>query len=287
MLGGADNETGAMADGTRRHMHLVSDSTGETLTAMARACLAQFGGEHPRLHTTVFVRSDRDLDAALELLEARPGLCCFTLVNREHRTRLEETCARLGMPALAVLEPLTAQLSAFLGRTPSHGIGLQHQMDSAYFQRIAALDFAMANDDGVLGGRLMHADVILTGVSRTSKTPTCIYLANRGIKAANVPLVPGRKPPQAFHDAMAAGIPVIGLIVSPARLAQIRTQRLEALGDRPHDYADLDRIRAEVAEARMFFDRHAIPVIDVTRRSVEETAAAILAQLGERTGAAP
>jgi len=268
-----------MTQGPQHHIHLVSDSTGETLSAMARACLAQFDGVDSRLHMSVFVRSDADLDAALAMLERCPGLVWFTLVDEDHRTRLETACARLGVPAMAVLEPLTAQLTDFLGCAPRHGVGLQHKMDRAYFQRIAALDYAMANDDGMLGSRLAQADVILTGVSRTSKTPTCIYLANRGVKAANMPLVPGQDPPAAFFEAMRGGIPVIGLVVSPARLAQIRSQRLESLGDRPNAYADIDRIRAEVTDARLFFERHAIPVIDVTRRSVEETAAAILAQL--------
>ncbi|MEM1345044.1 MAG: pyruvate, water dikinase regulatory protein [Pseudomonadota bacterium] len=268
-----------MPDSASHHIHLISDSTGETLHAMARACLAPFDGPPPALHAWIFVRTARDLDRALAGLERRPGLVCFTLVEHGLRTRLEETCARLGVPALAVLDPLTAQLSGFLGRLPRRGVGFQHQLDQAYFQRIAALDFALANDDGMLGSRLSRADVILTGVSRTSKTPTCIYLAHRGIKAANMPLVPGQTPDPAFFTALEAGIPAIGLTLSPTRLAQIRSQRLEALGDRPQEYADIERIRTEVADARLFFERHALPVIDVTRRSIEETAAAIQAIL--------
>jgi hypothetical protein len=164
---------------------------------------------------------------------------------------------------------------------------MQHRITPDYFERITALDYAIANDDGALGSRFARADVILAGVSRTSKTPTCIYLAYRGVKAANMPLVPGRTPPEAFFRALDSGIPVIGLVASPARLAQIRGQRLEALGDRPSAYADPDRIRDEVAEARLFFERHRIPVIDITRRSIEETAAAVMAEVGrQRTGAA-
>lgn len=260
-------------------IHLISDSTGETLTAMARASLARFQGQEPELLTSVFVRSEGDLAVAVERIEARPGLVCFTIVDTDLRASLERACTRLDVPSLCALDPLVAHLSHFLGRTPTSGIGRQHVLDKAYFQRMAALDYAMASDDGALGSRLARAEVILTGVSRVSKTPTCVYLAHRGLRAANVPLVPGRDLDPAFFEAMKAGIPVIGLTASPARLAQVRTERLEALGDRPQDYADIELIRAEVAEARLFFERYDLPVIDVTRRSVEETAAAILARL--------
>jgi len=265
-------------------IHLISDSTGETLQAMARACLAPFDGVRVAVHSTVLVRSAADLEPALERLRAHPGLVCYTLVDRSLRGRIESECAALGVPALAVLDPLIARLSAFFGRPPRRGVGLQHQLDSAYFDRIAALDYAMAHDDGAIGARLMQADVILTGVSRTSKTPTCVYLANRGVKAANVPLVPGRPPEPALLAAIEARVPVVGLTAHPARLVEIRSQRLDALGpaplgDRAPGYADLDRVQEEVTEARLFFERHGLPVIDVTRRSIEETAAAILATL--------
>lgn len=263
-------------------LHLISDSTGETLGAMVRACLARFEGAEVELLTSVFVRSSADMDAALARVRARPGLVLFTIVDPDLRARLEGATTALGVPTLCALDPMMAHLTHFLARTPTAGIGRQHILDKAYFQRMAALDYAMASDDGQLGTRLSRAEVILTGVSRTSKTPTCVYLAHRGLRAANVPLVPGREPDPAFLRAMAAGIPTVGLTASPTRLAQIRTERLEALGDRPRDYADLDRIRAEVADARLFFERHRLPVIDVTRRSVEETAAAILSLLERR-----
>ena len=267
---------------TQSTIHLISDSTGETLGAMLRACLARFDGTEPEVLTSVFVRSGDDLAAAIARIEAHPGLVCFTIVDVDLRAALERACARLGVATLCALDPMMAHLSHYLGRTPTAGIGRQHLLDKAYFQRMAALDYAMASDDGALGARLARAEVILTGVSRVSKTPTCVYLAHRGLRAANVPLVPGQPPDAAFLDAMAAGIPTIGLTASPTRLAQIRAERLEALGDRPQDYADIERIRAEVSEARLFFERHRLPVIDVTRRSVEETAAAILSHLDRR-----
>ncbi|MEO0622101.1 MAG: pyruvate, water dikinase regulatory protein [Pseudomonadota bacterium] len=269
------------------HVHLISDSTGETLNAMARATIAHFNEIKVSLHTTIMVRSSQELENAMAKLRQNPGMVCYTLTDRDLRNRLERECAALSVVSIAPLDPLFARLSDVFGQTPGPGVGLQYQLNSAYFERIAALDFAMAHDDGALSTRLKRADVILTGVSRTSKTPTCIYLAHRGVKAANVPLVPGRDPDPAFFEALADGVPAVGLTANPSRLAQIRSERLETLGDRTPDYAELDQVRTEVTEARLFFDRHAIPVIDVTRRSIEETAAAILATLQTIEGARP
>lgn len=277
------------------HLHLVSDSTGETLHALARAALAPFRPEADvTFHLSVFVRSSRDLDAVLAGLRHHPGPVWCTLVDSAVRERLERACAGLRVDYVNVLMPLIDRLSRDLACAPSHRPGLQHQMGSDYFERIAALDFAIAHDDGALADRLRRADVVLTGVSRTSKTPTCIYLAYRGIKAANVPLLPNREPPPELLEAIAARVPVVGLTASPSRLAQVRSHRLDSLGGaQAAGYADLARIRDEVAAARLFFQRHRIPVIDVTRRSIEETAAEILALLrsakaiGEATASPP
>ncbi|MEM7508428.1 MAG: pyruvate, water dikinase regulatory protein [Pseudomonadota bacterium] len=273
-----------MNDETKHHIHMISDSTGETLLTAVRAVLAPFEHVPVTLHEAFLIRSDRDLDMAVSEIERHPGLVFHTLVNPAHRLEIESTCARLSSPAIPLLDPLIARVSEFFGESPRHRPGMQHRIDSDYFDRISALDFAISHDDGALGNRMMNADVILTGVSRTSKTPTCIYLAYRGVKAANMPLVPGNDPDRAFFEALDAGIPAIGLTASPNRLAQIRTNRLEALGDRTQSYADLDQIREEVSNARLFFESHDIPVIDVTRRSIEETAAEILAQLRVRKG---
>ncbi|MBY8976414.1 kinase/pyrophosphorylase [Rhodobacteraceae bacterium NNCM2] len=267
------------------HIHLISDSTGETLLTTVRAVLAPFEDMPVDLHQSVFVRSDSDLAEAIAQITRKPGMVFHTLVNAQHRAAIEETCAKIGQTAIPLLDPLIARVSEFLGVSPKHRPGMQYRIDNDYFDRIAAMDFAIAHDDGALGSRLLRADVILTGVSRTSKTPTCIYLAYRSIKAANMPLVPGVKPDPAFFQALEAGVPAIGLTASPTRLSQIRTNRLEALGDRTASYADLDLIREEVADARLFFERHDLPVIDVTRRSIEETAAEILAILRARNEA--
>lgn len=265
------------------HIHLISDSTGETLHLMSRAALALFGDSQPGVHVTVFVRSDDDLDTAIEKVRAYPGLVIFTLTEYRIRTRLLAACDEIGVVAVPALDHVISAVSEHLGQDPCYRPGMQHRVTNDYLQRVAALDFAISYDDGAQNARLMAADLILVGVSRTSKTPTCIYLAHRGIKAANVPLVPGTEPNEALFQALGHGVPVIGLTASPNRLSQIRTQRLETLGmDRDTDYAELDLIRSEVAEARLFFERHEIPVIDVTRRSIEETSAEILVILRER-----
>lgn len=266
--------------GPLRNIHLISDSTGDTLHAAARAALAAFPEADPKLHLSVFVRTDEDLTATLGRVRDNPGLVLLTMADPGLRGRLSDECDRLGMPVLAPLDPVIAAFSALFGTSPEFRPGRQHRLNSNYFSRITALDYAIALDDGALGERLMLADVILTGVSRTSKTPTCIFLAHRGIKAANVPLVPRTSPPQALFDALGRDIPVIGLTASPGRLAQVRQVRLHALGaNKTADYAEIEQIRTEVADARLLFERHHIPVIDVTRRSIEETAAEILAHL--------
>lgn len=265
------------------HLHLISDSTGETLHALARAALAPFSTHQADIQTTVFVRTQGDLDAAIAQIQAEPGLVIFTLADVQLRQQLQAACAAMDVIAVPALDPIVDALSRFFGENPDEKPGLQHRITSDYFDRIEALDFAIAHDDGALGDRLMQADVILTGVSRTSKTPTCIYLAYRGIKAANVPLVPRQDPDPAFFAAIERGVPVVGLTASPSRLSQIRTHRVAAIGsDKTAEYAELDQIRTEVANARLFFDRHSFPVIDVTRRSIEETAAEILAHLRAR-----
>jgi regulator of PEP synthase PpsR (kinase-PPPase family) len=283
-----------MREDRQLHLHLISDSTGETLNALACAALAPFPAHSMvEIHLSVFVRSARDLEVALKGVEVEPGLVWYTVVDPLMCSQITETCGRLGVSCTGVLNPLITALTGFLDETPSHLPGLQHRMTSDYFERIAALDYAISHDDGAHGEhrlnlRLRRADVILVGISRTSKTPTCIYLAYRGIKAANVPLVPNRRPPHALFEAMAGGVPVIGLTASPTRLAHVRSERLGSLGHFPStDYADLGRIRAEVADARIFFERHRIPVIDVTRRSIEETAGEILAVLRARDSGVP
>jgi hypothetical protein len=258
------------------HLHLVSDSTGETLNAVGKAACAQFDMGRPIEHVYPLVRNRKQLERALVEIESAPGLVLHTMVNEDLRNLLEQRCRELNLPSLGVLDPVMGLLANYLGTEVSHRPGAQHDLDARYFARIEALNYTMAHDDGQSAATLDRADVILIGVSRTSKTPTCIYLANRGIKAANVPIVLGVALPHELETVK--GPLVIGLIASPERLIQIRRNRLLSLNEEAEtDYVDLDSVRAEVAFARRLFAEKGWPVIDVTRRSIEETAAAVLA----------
>lgn len=258
------------------HLHLVSDSTGETLNAVAKAACAQFDMGHPIEHVYPLVRSRKQLERAVAEIEGAPGMVLHTMVNQELRELLEAKCRELGQPSVAVIDPVMNLLGSYLGAEVSHRPGAQHELDAKYFRRIDALNYSMAHDDGQSAETLDRADVILVGVSRTSKTPTCIYLANRGIKAANIPIVLGVSLPEQLYTVM--GPLIIGLLASPERLISIRKNRLLSLNeDAETDYVDLDAVRSEVAYARRLFGDKGWPVIDVTRRSIEETAAAVIA----------
>jgi hypothetical protein len=223
-----------------------------------------------------------------------PGVVIFTLLSPDLRQALYDGCRTLNIPCVAVLDGVVAALSSLLGAETRPAIGRQHALDAGYFSRIDAMNFMLRHDDGQCASELEQADVVLVGVSRTSKTPTSIYLANRGIKVANVPVVPDCPLP-AELDGLAAPL-VVGLTISPEPLVQIRMNRLRQLrlqndartgGPVEGDYAELERVRAERVHARRLFARHGWPVIDVTRRSVEETAAAIFQLLQAREGLPP
>ncbi len=269
----ADRHTARFA--TYFHIHLVSDSTGETLNAMARAVCARFTDILPIEHIYALVRSIRQLDRALEEIAGAPGVVMHTIIDPNLRAALEEGCRKLDMPCIAALDPVVSAMSRYLGAKISTRVGAQHALNNDYFDRIEALDYAIAHDDGQGGQDLTQADVILVGVSRTSKTPTCIYLAHRGVRAANVPLVPGRPPPEQLFELK--NTLIVGLMTTPERLIQIRRNRLLSLKEnRESDYIDTDSVRAEIIAARRLFEKNGWPIIDVTRRSVEETAAAII-----------
>jgi len=257
------------------HVHLVSDSTGETLNAMARAVCARFENVLPIEHIYALVRSPRQLERALTDIEEAPGVVIHTIVDDQLRTALEEGVRRLDMQCIAALDPLVSSLQRYLGASISRRVGVQHALDNDYFNRMDALNYAIGHDDGQGGQDLEQADVVLVGVSRTSKTPTCIYLAHRGVRAANVPLVPTRPPPEKLFELK--NTLVVGLTISPDRLIQIRRNRLLSLKeDRESSYIDIEAVREETVKARRLYERQGWPVIDVTRRSVEETAAAVL-----------
>jgi len=272
---------------TAYHMHLVSDATGETVNSVARACLVQFESVEPIEHVWTLIRTKGQLEKVLSGIAENPGPVLFTMVNDDLRAGLVEGCRNLGVPHIAVLDPIIHTLATFFNLKISGRPGLQHALDAEYFERIEAMNFSLAHDDGQLAGDLNDADVILCGVSRTSKTPTCIYLANRGIKAANVPVVPDCPMPD---ELLRATRPlIIGLTKDPARLVQVRRNRLRLIsqGDEATDYVDLDSVRKEVAFARKLFTKHGWPVIDVTRRSIEETAASIMTHFARHQAGLP
>ena len=257
------------------HIHLVSDSTGETLNAMARAVCARFDDVLPIEHIYSLVRSPRQLERVLSEIEGAPGVVLHTIVDKDLRAALEKGCRGLDMTCVAALDPLVAALARYLGASLSTRVGAQHALDNDYFNRMEALSYAIGHDDGQGTQDLDAADVVLVGVSRTSKTPTSIYLAHRGIRAANVPLVPGAEPPAQLFNLKRAV--VVGLTLSPDRLIQIRRNRLLNLREeRESAYVDIETVREEIVRARRMFEKYGWPVIDVTRRSVEETAAAVI-----------
>jgi regulator of PEP synthase PpsR (kinase-PPPase family) len=265
----------------RFHLHLVSDATGETLSSVARACLVQFDQVEPVQHLWWLVRSQGQVARVVAGIESEPGVVLATLMDGAVRALLEEACRQLHVPFIPVLDPVMAALSGFLNVEFGAQPGRQHVLDADYFARIDAMQYTLAHDDGQLLTGLDDADVVLVGVSRTSKTPTCMYLANRGVKAANVPWIPGMAPPAELLTLTRPMI--IGLTKEAKSLADIRRSRLKFLQQTDEtDYADEDRVKEEVTEARRFFARQGWPVIDVTRRSIEEASATILQLLTQR-----
>ena len=257
------------------HLHLLSDSTGETLEGIAKAGLAQFDGVEAVKHFWPMVRSEGHLDRVMVEIGKHPGLIIYTLANSEVRRKLEARCHAAGLPVVAALDPVVDALSRLLGQQASPRPGRQHMLDAAYFARVDAIQWTIAHDDGVASENWEEADIVLAGVSRTSKTPTSIYLANRGYKTANIPLIPVSPPPANLRTLKQPL--VVGLTTSPDRLIQIRRNRLLSLNQAPEtDYVDAEAVAAELAFARRMFADNGWPVIDVTRRSIEETAAAII-----------
>ena len=265
----------------RLHLHLLSDSTGETLENIAKAGLAQFDGVETIKHFWPMVRSEGHLDRILIEIAQRPGLVLFTIVNSDVRRKLEERCHALGLPAVPALDPVIDALSRLLGQEAKARPGRQHTLDAAYFRRVDAIQFTIAHDDGIGWEDWEEADIVLAGVSRSSKTPTSIYLANRGYKVANIPLVMESPPPPTLFSLNKPL--VVGLTTSPERLVQVRRNRLLALNQAPDTgYVDQERVASEVTFARRIFSDNGWPVIDVTRRSIEETAAAVINLFNER-----
>jgi [pyruvate, water dikinase]-phosphate phosphotransferase / [pyruvate, water dikinase] kinase len=264
------------------HLHLVSDATGETLITIARAAAAQYATVAPIEHIYPLVRTQKQLDRVISEIEAAPGIVLYTMLDSELAKRLEANCREFSLPCMSILDPVLSLFHSYLGAESTKRVGAQHTLNAEYFKRIDALNYTMLHDDGQYTDDLEHADVVLTGVSRTSKTPTSIYLANRGVKTANVPLVPNMPVPVQLEQLTAPL--VVGLYASPERIVQIRQNRLLGLKAQQDDslYVDRQAVAEEVAFSRRLCAKHNWPSIDVTRRSIEETAAAVMALLTER-----
>src|ERR1700712_2982020 len=264
------------------HLHLVSDSTGETLITVARAVTAQYANVVPVEHVYPLVRSQKQLDRVLDEIEEAPGIVLFTLLEKDLVARLEAKCREINIPSLSIIGPVMQLFQAYLGTETSQRVGAQHTLNAEYFKRIDALNYTMMHDDGQHVEGLEEADVVLVGVSRTSKTPTSIYLANRGVRTANVPLVPGIPLP---HQLETLSKPlVVSLHATPERLIQVRQNRLLSMGAGAgnDDYIDRQSVTDEVTFARRLSARFNWQLLDVTRRSIEETAAAILKLVADR-----
>ena len=264
------------------HLHLVSDATGETLINVGRAAAAQYKQTHAIEHIHSLVRTPAQVERAMREIEQAPGIVLYTLVDNSLASALETGCRDLGVPYVSVLDPVLAAFQSYLGTRSAGRVGAQHVLDAEYFRRIDALNFSLAHDDGQHFEALEQADVVLVGVSRTSKTPTSIYLANRGIKTANVPLVPNAPVPAELLEIKKPL--VVGLVASPDRIVQIRQHRVLTMksDELTDSYVDRALVTEEIAWSRKLCARQGWPVIDVTRRSIEETAAAVIGLLGAR-----
>jgi hypothetical protein len=257
------------------HLHLISDSTGETLIAASRAAAAQYQGVVSVEHVYSLVRTPAQLERVIAEIESLPGIVLFTLVDPALSRLLEAACEAMGSPCLSLLGPVLTLFKSYLGESSAPLAGAQHTLNANYFKRIDALNFAMSNDDGQMPENLEQADIILLGVSRTSKSPTSIYLANRGYKTANVPVVPHIALPRSLLTVK--GPLIVGLVASADRIVQIRQNRLLSLNaDFETEYVNRAAVAEEISVSRRLFEANNWSTIDVTRRSIEETAAAII-----------
>lgn len=253
------------------HLHLVSDSTGETVASVARAALAQFDTTEAQEHVWSLVRTKGQLEKVIAALDSHPGVVMFTLVDAEMREQLRQAAAKRGLPCIPILGHVVRELSNYLGQEATAAPGQQYELSEDYFARIDAINFALEHDDGQATWELEESDIVIVGPSRTSKSPTCVYLAYRGFKASNVPYVPNCPLPD---NLVGLKQPlVVGLTISGERLIEIRSSRLAAMNqDTNTDYVNEERVREEIENSKRLFRQQGWPVIDVSRRSVEETA---------------
>lgn len=259
------------------HLHLISDSTGETLITVGRAAAAQFTGTRALEHVYPLIRSTKQLEPVLDTIDGAPGIVLYTVVDAELSQMINDRCREMNIPCVSVLDPVISLFQSYLGPRSEHRVGAQHTLNAEYFRRMEALNFTMEHDDGQLPANIEDADIVLVGISRTSKTPTSIYLANRGYKTVNIPIVYNVPLPEVL--ATADHPLIVGLVATADRISQVRRHRLlgTTQGYSGEEYVDRVAIAEELKYARNLCARHNWPTIDVSRRSIEETAAAILA----------
>ena len=257
------------------NIHLISDSTGETLSSVARAALSQFEGVESNDFIWPLVRTKSQIEKINESITKNPGIVMYTILQDDIVNLLISHCVKIQVPYISVLSDIVQKFSSYLNMDVNNVIGRQHLLDDDYFSRVEAINYTMTHDDGQSDWNLDEADVILIGVSRTSKTPTSIYLSCRGYKVANIPFVTIDTIPKNLEKLKHATI--VGLVINPEKLISIRTSRMSGLGHEDKtDYIDIDSIKKEISESRKLFAKLKCPVIDITNRSVEETSAKVI-----------
>lgn len=279
------DDTGSGNGGKPITLHLVSHASGEMVEMIARNAVAQLDGVTVDRHLWKFVRNLGLVPGILAEIAQCRGIVFHSIAATDIREALDEGCLHLRVPCIFVLEPFVSQLSEYSGAPIRYRTAARDYIDEDYYQRVEAMKYTLAHDDGQAADDLEDADVILVGVSRATKTPTCMYLASRGIKAANVPVVPGVPLPDGV---LKAKVPlVVGLTLQPKVLAQVRSSRLQRLAEESTtSYSEAEAVAQEVLEARRLCARHGWRTIDVTNRPIENTAAFILDLLKKRKDAA-
>lgn len=263
------------------NLHLISDSTGETLSSVARAVLSQFEGVESSDFIWPLIRTKPQLDRVMESISQNPGVVMYTILHDDLIDELRRKCYEIKVPCIPVLSHIIGEFSSYLGMTISSTVGRQHLLDNQYFSRVDAISYTINHDDGQATWDLYEADIVIIGVSRTSKSPTSVYLSCRGYKTANVPFVSLETIPQSLYEIKKPLI--VGLTINPEKLVQIRQTRLASIGQETGtDYIDVESVKNEIAESRKLFAKLDCPVLDVTKRSVEETAAKIIHLLQEK-----
>ncbi|WP_370931444.1 pyruvate, water dikinase regulatory protein [Bartonella sp. DGB1] len=256
------------------NIHMISDATGETLLSNARAVIAQYPEKNAIEHLYVMIRKEQQLTEIFDKINKNPGIVLYTILDPTLAEIINNFCKKIKVPCVGILQPLLLAFQYYLDKPNVLKASAQHALDENYFKRIAALDFTMAHDDGMGLDSINGADIILIGISRTSKTPTSIYLANKGYKTANIPLVSKIKLPIELDKLK--GPLIVGLVATANRISQIRQNRLAKADFYNEEYISQYSIAEELIFARRIFEKYNWPIIDVTRKSVEEIAANIV-----------